>query len=170
MTSVRKIAVTVAGLVVVAVGVALLVLPGPGLIVVVLGLALLATEYEWARRWLQTTRVKAQQASDASVSNTWSTLATVLFGLLMIATGVLMVVGVELVLLGHTASDLPGWSAVTGGVIIGTAVLLLASTAYSYRDAHKRADTDHCDLETAAHHVRDERDDFLQPPYGPDGR
>ncbi len=43
--------VTVAGPLVVLVGVAMLVLPGPGLLVIALGLALLALEYEWAR-WL----------------------------------------------------------------------------------------------------------------------
>ena len=41
--------VTVAGPLVVLVGVAMLVLPGPGLVVIALGLALLALEYEWAR-------------------------------------------------------------------------------------------------------------------------
>ena len=41
--------VTVAGPLVVLVGVAMLVLPGPGLLVIALGLALLALEYEWAR-------------------------------------------------------------------------------------------------------------------------
>ena len=42
--------VTVAGPLVVLAGVAMLVLPGPGLVVIALGLALLALEYEWARR------------------------------------------------------------------------------------------------------------------------
>ena len=41
--------VTVAGPLVVLTGVAMLVLPGPGLVVIALGLALLAIEYEWAR-------------------------------------------------------------------------------------------------------------------------
>ncbi|HET6938876.1 MAG TPA: PGPGW domain-containing protein [Nocardioides sp.] len=44
-----RVGVTVAGPVVVVAGVAMLVLPGPGLVVIALGLALLALEYEWAR-------------------------------------------------------------------------------------------------------------------------
>ncbi|HEX5089785.1 MAG TPA: PGPGW domain-containing protein [Nocardioides sp.] len=44
-----RVAVTVAGPLVVLAGVAMLVLPGPGLVVIALGLALLALEYEWAR-------------------------------------------------------------------------------------------------------------------------
>jgi hypothetical protein len=44
-----------------AVGAALLVLPGPGLLVLAGGLALLATEYPWAARLL--TKVKQKLAS-----------------------------------------------------------------------------------------------------------
>lgn len=40
------------GSTIVAVGVALLVLPGPGIAVIILGLAILATEFAWARRLL----------------------------------------------------------------------------------------------------------------------
>jgi hypothetical protein len=35
-----------------ALGAAMLVLPGPGLLVIAAGLAILATEYAWARRYL----------------------------------------------------------------------------------------------------------------------
>jgi len=34
-------------------GVAMLALPGPGWITIAAGLALLSTEFEWARRWLE---------------------------------------------------------------------------------------------------------------------
>jgi hypothetical protein len=44
-----RVGVTVAGPLVVLTGIAMLVLPGPGLVVIALGLALLALEYEWAR-------------------------------------------------------------------------------------------------------------------------
>jgi uncharacterized protein (TIGR02611 family) len=44
-----RVGVTVTGPLVVLAGVAMLVLPGPGLVVIALGLALLALEYEWAR-------------------------------------------------------------------------------------------------------------------------
>ena len=47
-----KVGVSVFGPLAVAVGVAMLVLPGPGLVVVALGAALLALEYDWARRVL----------------------------------------------------------------------------------------------------------------------
>jgi uncharacterized protein (TIGR02611 family) len=48
--AVVKVGVSVLGPLVVLVGVAMLVLPGPGLVVMALGTALLALEYDWARR------------------------------------------------------------------------------------------------------------------------
>ena len=47
-----KLMVTIGGPLVIAAGVAMLVLPGPGLVVIALGFALLALEYEWARHAL----------------------------------------------------------------------------------------------------------------------
>jgi hypothetical protein len=49
---VRRLARLVGGWTLLAVGAALLVLPGPGLLVLAAGLALLATEYVWAARLL----------------------------------------------------------------------------------------------------------------------
>ncbi len=48
----RKIAVAAAGMIVLGVGVALIVLPGPAVLVIPAGLAILATEFPWARRIL----------------------------------------------------------------------------------------------------------------------
>lgn len=47
----KKVAVGIAGGVVLAAGLALIVLPGPAFIVIPAGLAILATEFEWARKW-----------------------------------------------------------------------------------------------------------------------
>jgi len=38
------------------IGIALIVLPGPAFIVIPIGLAILATEFLWAKRWLQKAR------------------------------------------------------------------------------------------------------------------
>ena len=53
---VRRVIVSVVGVTVVLIGIALLVLPGPAFVVIPTGLALLATEYVWARRWLRKVR------------------------------------------------------------------------------------------------------------------
>ena len=52
--------ISIAGFTVLAIGIALLVLPGPGIVVLIIGLAILATEYEIARIWLKKARQKYQ--------------------------------------------------------------------------------------------------------------
>lgn len=52
----RKIMVAVIGCSVLALGVALIVLPGPAVLVIPLGLAILATEFLWARKLLHPVR------------------------------------------------------------------------------------------------------------------
>ncbi len=54
----RRIGIAIAGGVVVAAGIAMLVLPGPGLLTIALGLAILSLEFERPRIWLQ--RLKAR--------------------------------------------------------------------------------------------------------------
>lgn len=54
--AVRRIGIAVVGGSVLLVGLALLVLPGPAFIVIPLGLAILATEFVWAKRWLNRAR------------------------------------------------------------------------------------------------------------------
>ena len=60
----KRIAVSVAGGVLVLLGVVMLVLPGPGVVFILAGLALLATEYVWAQRALNYAKQKAEQAKD----------------------------------------------------------------------------------------------------------
>ena len=48
----RRVIVLVVGLTVLAIGVAMIVLPGPAIVVIPLGLAILGTEFLWARRLL----------------------------------------------------------------------------------------------------------------------
>lgn len=52
----RKLAIATIGASVVALGVAMLVLPGPAILVIPVGLAILAVEFAWARRWLERLR------------------------------------------------------------------------------------------------------------------
>ena len=54
--AIKRIAILVVGSTVLAIGVALLVLPGPAFIVIPVGLAILAVEFAWARRWLRKAR------------------------------------------------------------------------------------------------------------------
>jgi hypothetical protein len=65
----RRVAVTVIGSTVVAIGVAMLVLPGPGLLVIPAGLGILGLEFAFARRWLAHLRARAADVA-AKVSAT----------------------------------------------------------------------------------------------------
>jgi uncharacterized protein (TIGR02611 family) len=59
-----KIVVAVVGTLVTGVGVVMLVTPGPAFVLIPLGLAILATEFEFARRWLRWARRKAEEAKE----------------------------------------------------------------------------------------------------------
>ena len=52
----RRIAIAVVGVTVLAVGIALIVLPGPAIVVIPIGLAILSVEFAWARMWLKKVR------------------------------------------------------------------------------------------------------------------
>jgi uncharacterized protein (TIGR02611 family) len=64
--SAKRVAVAVVGGVLVAGGLALMVLPGPGLLVIALGFAVLATEFAWAHRALETGKRTAKNAADGT--------------------------------------------------------------------------------------------------------
>jgi uncharacterized protein (TIGR02611 family) len=49
----RRVIAAVLGVTVLAIGIALLVLPGPGLLVLFFGLSILAAEFAWARHLLK---------------------------------------------------------------------------------------------------------------------
>jgi len=72
----RRVAIAVAGFGVLAFGVALIVVPVPGTTVVLipLGLAILAREFDWARRLLDWSRVSARRLCDRArqVFGGWS--------------------------------------------------------------------------------------------------
>jgi len=63
MKKIKRILVAVAGVTVLAIGIALVVLPGPAFVVIPAGLAILAIEFAWARRWLRSTKDFAKRGA-----------------------------------------------------------------------------------------------------------
>ncbi len=59
----KRIAIGIVGGSVLAVGVCLIVLPGPAFIVIPVGLGILGIEFAWARSWLKKVKAKAQAVS-----------------------------------------------------------------------------------------------------------
>ena len=125
----RRIIVTIAGTVILAVGVVLLVAPGPGLLVIALALVVFGLEYEWARRRLAAVRARARSAADKAAASRAATTAAVLFGVGTMGLGGLLIF-----------TDLLPLSGVpTGaGVAVG-GLTVLATMAYSIREL-RRAD------------------------------
>jgi tellurite resistance protein TerC len=60
-----KTAITaVIGFTVIAIGAAMLILPGPGLVVIALGLLILSAEFVWAKRALDRMKDQARKVRD----------------------------------------------------------------------------------------------------------
>jgi tellurite resistance protein TerC len=62
----KRIVIAVFGGTITLIGIALIVLPGPAFIVIPIGLSILATEFLWARRWLDKARKMASRLAPGS--------------------------------------------------------------------------------------------------------
>jgi len=128
----RRIAVTVVGAVILAVGVVLLVAPGPGLVVIALALAVFAIEYRWARRHLAAVQARARSAALKAAASRVATASAVLFGVGAIGLGAVLV-----------CTDLLPFSGVGTGV--GAAIgglTVLVTMAYSIRELRRTEKTE----------------------------
>jgi Putative transmembrane protein (PGPGW) len=76
------------GWVLLALGLAALVLPGPGLLLIAAGMAILSQQYLWARRRLAPIRARAMQAAAAGVRSWPAITISVLIALAGVAVGV----------------------------------------------------------------------------------
>ena len=56
----KRIVISIVGFTVLAIGIAMIALPGPAFIVIPAGLGILGLEFAWARRWLQKVKDKAE--------------------------------------------------------------------------------------------------------------
>lgn len=70
LPAVRKVGIAIAGGGVMVVGIAMLVLPGPAFIVIPLGLAILASEFNWAKRGLKKARAMLPRRKKRSAAST----------------------------------------------------------------------------------------------------
>lgn len=128
----RRIAVTVAGTVILAVGVVLLVAPGPGLVVIAVALAVFAVEYEWARRSLGAVQVRARSAALKAAASRVATASAVLFGVAAIGVGAVLIF----------TDVLPLSGAGTGAGIAVGGLTVLATMLYGVRELRNAAKAD----------------------------
>lgn len=128
----KRGAALVGGGLVLLVGIALLVLPGPGLLLVLAGLIILANEFPAVEKYVDPVQDRAMKAAEDSVSSPLRITGSVLAGLALIAGGVVW----------GLFPDLPlgGWP--TGSSLILSGVVLLALLGYSYRRVQVRQGAD----------------------------
>jgi hypothetical protein len=127
---VKRATIAVAGAVVLLVGVALLVLPGPGLLLVLAGLLILASEFPALERYVDPVRDRAMKAAEDSVSSPLRIAGSVVVGLGLIAAGIIWGLRV------FPWLPFPGWS--TGSSLILSGFVLFALLGWSYKKVSER--------------------------------
>lgn len=129
----KTLTILTLGWLLVAIGLAALVLPGPGLLALFAGLTLLATRYEWAERRLEPVKKAALKGAHDSVASTHRIIGSALAAGALIGLGIFWGVG------AHTPNWWPlaekywligGWG--TGGTLIGSGIIALGMIAYSF--------------------------------------
>lgn len=66
-TVAKRVVLTLVGFTVLAIGIAMLVLPGPAFVVIPVGLGILGLEYAWARRWLAKVKAKSEELARSAL-------------------------------------------------------------------------------------------------------
>jgi Putative transmembrane protein (PGPGW) len=131
----KRVAIEALGWILVVVGIAALILPGPGLLALFAGVALLATQYEWAERRVDPVRKAALRTAADSVKS-WPRI-------LLSALGVAWLVGFGILWVVDPAAPswwpvddkwwlVGGWA--TGATLIGSGILAGAMIVYSFRN------------------------------------
>lgn len=130
---VKGLALEVLGWLLVVVGIAAMILPGPGLLALFAGLALLATRYDWARRRLEPVKKAALKRANDSVASWPHLLAS--------AVGVMVLIGLGIIWGLHPSAPswwpfadklwlVGGWA--TGVTLISSGIIAGAMIIYSY--------------------------------------
>lgn len=125
---VKRVTIAIVGGIVVLIGIALLVLPGPGLLVVLAGLLILASEFPTLERYVDPLRDRAMKAAEDSVSTPFRIVWSILAGLGLIGAGIAWGLIPWL--------PLHGWS--TGSSLILSGLILYALLIWSYRKVKAR--------------------------------
>lgn len=132
-SALKGILIEILGWVLVLVGLAALVLPGPGLLALFAGLALLANRYTWAEKRLAPVKKAALKAARDSVATTPRIISSV--------GGVLVLIGLGII--WGLQPSVPSWWPLTdslwlvggwgaGGTLIGSGIIAGSMIVYSY--------------------------------------
>jgi hypothetical protein len=125
---VKRVVVAVLGGILALAGIALLVLPGPGFVLIAAGLAVLATQFDWAKKRLDYATGKATDGIREVTRSPWRMVFAI-----VCAAGLLVVGVVEL-----TPIDLPGLTWVTAVLLILSGLGLAGTLLYARSPAGRR--------------------------------
>lgn len=127
---------TVLGWLLVLLGLAALILPGPGLLLLLSGLVLLSREHAWAARLVEPVRQRAYRVAKQGAATLPRILLSLLTALALGAVGLVWFVNPKIPTLGPFGPRLPagGWG--TGVTIMFSAVIALATIVYSIAKFH----------------------------------
>ena len=128
----KRLAVGVVGCVLLLVGVALLVLPGPGFVLIAGAVAVLATQFEWAKRPLDYAKDKASVGIEEVATSKFRASLAVVCALGMVAIGVVELAGVRL----------PHVNALTAVMLILSGLFLVGTLVYAVVRARSNAAAD----------------------------
>jgi Putative transmembrane protein (PGPGW) len=128
---IKFLAQAVIGGLLLVLGLALLVLPGPGLLLVLGGLILLSNAFPRLGRYVGPVRARAMKAAEVSVSSGWRIAGSAVAGFGLIAAGIVW----------GLVPGLPfsGWQ--TGSSIILSGIVLFALLIYSHRRVNGHRDS-----------------------------
>ena len=132
--AVRRVAFETVGWILVVVGVAALILPGPGLLMIFAGMAILSQQYDWAERRLEPVKQKALATAEESVETWPRFVLSMLGGVIVIGIGVVW--GLRPPAPGWWPVDeswwlFGGWGA--GSTLIVSGLIAIGLVIYSYR-------------------------------------
>ena len=137
----RRIVLETLGWLLLLVGIAALVLPGPGLLGIFAGLALLSQQYEWAEKRVEPVRLRAMRAAAEGVETWPRVLMSSLLALGLVGCGIVWILSPPSPSWWLLSERLwlPGglWTGVTQ---IGSGVIALVMIVYAFRRFHGRPD------------------------------
>ena len=130
---IKSIGLEIVGWLLVVIGLAALVLPGPGLLALFGGLAILSTRYEWAERRLEPVKKAAFKTARDSVSSWPRILLSLLLALGLIGLGITWGIGLDVPQWWPLADKywlMGGWA--TGSTLILSGIIAGSMIVYSY--------------------------------------
>jgi hypothetical protein len=131
--SLRRVAITVLGFVLVIAGIAALILPGPGLLLLLAGLVVLSQEFEWAERRVEPVKKRAFDVARAGVETVPRIVLSTLGALGLLAVGVVWIVNPTVPEIGPFGPHLPAGGWATGSSIALSGLVALGLVVYSVK-------------------------------------